>query len=329
MWNPESTAEVFGGGACKCFYLAGWMKLKEELGIPNAFFLHGCSAGAILAAFIAEGVKYKDLEKYFKKNEFLIKNIFPIDFLSILQLHSSICDNNGYNIDITKHQIANSGWAHTKNLESFLSNFLGNKTFKDRPELEFVAVDWIEKCPIYLNSETCRDTKVREGVMASAAIPMIFPAQKINHNGIDKYAIDGGIIINFPIKRALENKKVKNIFSFTFTDIFPEEKHSKSWLDFLAPTMTLCATCNEKRFMDSVLGENYCDFVEKKGTKKIKYQGKKINLSIQAPKNISKYTFEPNYRNFKELSDRGYNDSKIAFNKLMNLKKNCFNKFFK
>ncbi len=329
MFKPENTAEVFSGGACKCFALVGVMRAKEELRITDAdfgakTFKESTSGSTFVQAIMAEGTKSNLIDEYFKKNESLMKKIFPIDIFSMLHLHNGTIDENGYIIDAQKQQIANSGFVNPRNLEKFLKDFLGDVTFKERPELEFTAVDWKNKEPIYLNYKTCPDLKVVEGCMTSAAIPGMYPARRIKHNGKWKYCIDGGVIESLPIKRTLENKKIKDIFAVTFTDLFPEERHSGAWWEFLVPSVGLCAAYNEKKFMSKLLKEDYLNFVSNKEVKKIRYHGRRINLAVLAPKIDSKYFFEPNYKNFQELSKIGYDDSKRVLKKLAGIQKKHF-----
>ncbi|MCK5043975.1 patatin-like phospholipase family protein [Candidatus Pacearchaeota archaeon] len=329
LFNPENTAEVFSGGACRGFYLAGYIKLKEELGISDEnlgkkTFKYGVSVGSLFSAVMEEGIRYKEIDEYFEKNQHILKKIFPIDFFGLFHLHRGKNDEQGYKIDHKHLQIANSGVARANHLRKFLDDLIGNVTFKERPRLEFIAVDWEKKCPIYLNYKTCPDLKISEGCLVSAAIPAIYPALKIKHNGEWKYAVDGGIIENFPMKHALENKNVKNIMGITFTGIFPKEEHPKAWYQFLAPTMTLCSTYNERCFMEKVLGEDYIDFVSKKGIKKITYNKRKLNLAIFAPKIDSKYVFKSSYEGFHELSTQAYNDLKKTLIDLGELQKKRF-----
>jgi len=349
MFNPKFTVESFGGGACKGFYLVGYIKAKEELRITDAdlgvhTLKEGVSVGTVIQALGEEGISYNLIDEYFRKNENIMKNIFPADLFGILHLHHGINDENGYKLDVTGNYVANSGFAHTSNLEKFLKNFIGNVTFKERQNLEFIAVDRERKRPIYLNYKTCPNLKVLDGCIASSTLPGVFPVKKIEHNGKWKYAIDGGIIENLPIKHALNNEKVKNIFAVTFTGIFPEEKHPDAWWEFLAPSVTLCSAYNEKLFMGKVLQgdyskkgyikrrENeeknvdkiYLDFVTNKEIKEIIYNGRKINLAMLAPQGIDSYAFEPNYKNFQELSKRGYEDSKRVLRKFVNLKEKKF-----
>ncbi len=329
MFRPKSTAEVFSGAVCKGFSGVGYMKLKEELGITDEdlgkkTWKYGVSAGTILAAFLAEGIKSEYINEYFRKNDALLKKIFPIDFFGMFHLHNGTIDENGYIIDIRKRQIANSGFVNPRNLERFLEDFLGTVTFKERPDLEFIAIDWKNKEPIYLNYKTCPDLKIVEGCMTSAAIPGMYPARRINHNGKWKYCIDGGVIENLPIKHALENKKVKDILAVTFTDLFPEEKHSGAWWEFLIPSIGLCAGYNEKKFMSKILKEDYLNFVSNKEVKKIRYHGRRKNLAVLAPKIDPKYFFEASYKNLQELIKIGYEDSKRILGKLMRVQKKIF-----
>lgn len=329
MFNPENTAEVFSGGACKGFYLAGYLKLKEELGITERdlgkkTFKYGVSVGSLFSAFMAEGITYNELDEYFQKHKNLLKKIFPLDLFSLFHLHQGKNDEQGYKIDDKHPCIANSGFAQSNNLRKLLEDLIGNVTFKERPRLEFTAVDWENKSPIYLNYKTCPDLKISEGCIVSAALPAVYPAPKIKHNNKWKYAIDGGIIENFPIRHALENKDVKNIIGVTFTGIFPNKDCPEAWYKFLAPSVTLCSAYNEKCFMDKILGEDYLDFVSKKGVKKITYNKRKLNLALLAPKINNKYVFKSSYESFQELSKRGYDDLKKTLENLYGLQKKRF-----
>lgn len=333
MVNLRRTVEVFAGGALKGLYIAGYLKYKEENGLDKFKTQKiGCSVGSIVAAMESRGVKYNELDDYFKNNEAVIRHLFPPDISSILTIHGAHLPNpfakkeEGDNErDIfSSINLQNTGIADTKNLEKLLSEFLGDATFSDHPDLELIATDRGRQRTLYLNSRTCPNMTLYDGCLTSSAIPVIYDVRGIIYEGQNRFAVDGGIAKNFPIQRAFQKKGIRNIVGITFADLTENQEIEDKWFEQVLPLISAGSVIAEKEFMDDILDDDYCSFASNNSAKALRTFKGRRNVAILAPNLPFKYGVESDYTKFKELSDLGYEASRVMFKNLEKVQRKIF-----
>ena len=169
---------VLGGGAAKGFAHIGVIKVLNEYGLHPDLIV-GTSMGAIVGSAYASGLKPEDMEEFASH----ITNNKVIDFSLVSML------KNGYVLN-------------GKKLEKLVYNLLGNIKHEDL-KIPFVAVATELSSGKQVNLDK---GLVYKNVLASSAIPAVFPSVEIN----GKILSDGGLKDNLPanIARKLEPKGV-------------------------------------------------------------------------------------------------------------------------
>jgi len=155
-----------GGGIKGVAHLAFLEKVEQEFGTPR--YLSGSSAGALVGACYAAGMRTKEVIKFFKQLP-----IFRISWVSTNK--PGIIDTDNY----------------LKVLEKYLP-----KTFEELSGYLSIAVVNLEESKVeYIDSGN-----LYPAILASCAIPFIYSPVVINN----KLYADGGIIDNFPISPLLD-----------------------------------------------------------------------------------------------------------------------------
>jgi NTE family protein len=173
---------VLGGGGIKGLAHIGVVKALEQLGIPVSEYV-GTSAGAIVAAMAASGMKADEIEKV---------------GLSIRQ--SDIFDFNYAGI-LNPSRI--KGLCKGDSLRQFIKRAIPVNRFSELPKPLFLsAVDIGRGETISWGMDSDQEITLHDAVYASCAIPGIFPPQKIG----DAYYFDGGIVDNLPLQFAKTRK---------------------------------------------------------------------------------------------------------------------------
>lgn len=160
---PEISVAL-GGGGVKGFAHFGVLEHLEQEGFQIKA-IAGTSAGGIVGSVFAAGYRIKDFaEDLARVNQ---RNFFarlPNDGPSLLGLAGMV---------------------------DFLSRYLGDKTFKDlRIPFAVTAVD-VESKQEYI----LRQGLVRDAVLATIAIPGVFPPKKIGRMSL----VDGGVLDPVPV----------------------------------------------------------------------------------------------------------------------------------
>ena len=159
---------VLSGGGALGYAHIGALQALEEYGIFPTI-VSGASMGSIIGAFYANGYSPKQLREFVKFEKFYkpTKIVAPL---------------------VAKHPL---GIFSQKNILKILDKYIPHNSFDSLRMPLFVSVTNLTKNQVeYINSG---DSLYRY-VLASAAIPTIFNAVKINN---DIY-VDGGVLNNFP-----------------------------------------------------------------------------------------------------------------------------------
>ncbi len=163
-----NTALVLGGGGVKGIAHLAILEELEAAGIKPDLIV-GCSAGAIIGAFYADGVNLESLK------EDLLK-----------QTRSDLLDFAFGNITF--------GLSRGVALENFLNKHLKSKNIEEM-KIPFVAV----ATNLEFGDPTAfGQGSITDAVMASAAYPGVF--QPVNING--QYYVDGGVASPCPVETA-------------------------------------------------------------------------------------------------------------------------------
>ena len=183
--------------------------------------LYGTSAGSMLAIILALNIDWEVLDNYLINQPW--HSVFNISASSILSIY------NNFGIFSTDFII-----------EMFKSLFLSKDIQIDITLKEFYELNHID-IHIYtteINSfeyidiihTTHPNWKVLDAVYASCAVPLLFYPFKFEN----KYYIDGGVLIDFPIDIALQKYKNEEILGLNKYQILeePDLNENSSILDF-------------------------------------------------------------------------------------------------
>ena len=239
---------VFEGGGIRGIGIVGAINCIENEGF-EFHRMAGCSAGAIIASFIAAGYSSKEIRRMLSEINFLkFMDKDPLQRLPIL----------GKPLGIIKQKSLYSG----DYLEKFMDNLLKHKgisKFKDvyvngEYKLKIVASDITNKrlliIPDDLNSYGIdpMEFSIAKAVRMSSSIPFYFKPVKLTTPTGACYIVDGGITCNFPLTifDSASIPKCPTIgfrFELDSTDKNKPEKHSPlSFLFAIAETMSAKTT---------------------------------------------------------------------------------------
>ena len=175
---------IFSGGGFKGWAYIGTIKaLNEEINFKEIHEVIGVSVGAIFGLFYVLNLDYKIILNYFLNLD--LQKYFDIDLDSILSNQSILHGTHYKNIILTLMKL-------NKNVGDDLTfiqlyNLTGIKFTTCALNINTIEL-------VYFNHILTPDVKVIDSIMATSALPILFPAYKI---GEDFY-YDGGICNNCP-----------------------------------------------------------------------------------------------------------------------------------
>jgi len=174
---------VLGGGGAKGLAHIGVVKVLERLGISISEYA-GTSAGAIVAAMAASGMKADEIERV--GLAIRQSDIFDFNYTGLLKGPSRI-----------------NGLCKGENLRKLIKRVIPVNRFDELQKPLFLSSFNIGSGEtIFWGTDAYRDVSLHDAIYASCAIPGIFPPQKIG----DAYYIDGGVADNLPLQMA----KIRN-----------------------------------------------------------------------------------------------------------------------
>jgi predicted acylesterase/phospholipase RssA/CRP-like cAMP-binding protein len=191
---------VLGSGAAYGLAHIGILKVLEEENIPIDIVV-GCSMGALIGGVWAAGFNAKELIKLSQEINTKSSAFFKIFGLS----------------DIS---VAHYGFFKGNKLKSFLSSYIGGKTFQDlSKQLRVVGTDLFTADEVVFRSGS-----VIDAIRVSVSIPGIFRPVEWNKQQL----IDGGVIDPLPT-RVLTKMGVKKIIAVNVLPS-PKDWHQKQQL---------------------------------------------------------------------------------------------------
>lgn len=154
---------ALGGGGGKGSAHIGVLTALEALHVPIDV-ITGTSIGGLVGALYAVGYRPYQIEQWFQRAT--MRRILDRD-------------------------PTNGGFIGTRKIEQLLREALGARTFADTSlPLALVAVDIVRGSEVII-----RDGSLVDAVLASTAIPGLFPAVTRN----DQLLVDGGVLNNVPV----------------------------------------------------------------------------------------------------------------------------------
>lgn len=170
---------ILGGGGIRGLAHIGVLKVLERLGISISAYA-GTSAGAIVAAMAASGMKVGEIEKI--GLSIRQSNIFDFNYpglLTGLRRIKSLCKG--------------------ENLRQLIKKVIPLNRFNELQKPLFVsAVDIGTGETVFWGAGADRNVLLHDAVYASCAIPGIFPPQRIR----GAFYIDGGVADSLPLQLA-------------------------------------------------------------------------------------------------------------------------------
>lgn len=160
---------VLSGGGARGYAHIGVLQALEEMGIfPEA--VAGVSAGSLIGAAYASGMNYVQMRE-FAASANLVRALFP--------------------------DMSTSGLISLNYVRDHLAKFIPQNRIEDMKRPLTLGLSNLNSGEMELWTEG----PLREAVMASCAIPLIFQPMEIHGN----IYVDGGLLMNFPVP-ALRSK---------------------------------------------------------------------------------------------------------------------------
>ncbi|MCL5730261.1 MAG: patatin-like phospholipase family protein [Candidatus Pacearchaeota archaeon] len=316
-------AEVFSGGGGKGFYYLGHMRAKRDLKLTDrdlgdVSWKLGVSVGGYAAAASSLGLSPEEAGSFIEAKMNIIKKAFRPDYSLIAHYvcrsigefiarknHSGENGNHDYSND----EISRVGFFSSERLERIARELVGEKKFKDLPDLNLLVTEWGSFQSILLNSETCPDAPVYKGLAATSSYDFVSPVI-IDVNGKKKICADGGMSNNMPLNLALS---VGSINEIVCVDLL----HASS-LNKVPFTLNPLKNFTLEKMFSGVqrtrglfefgLGLDYDEVVKRKMIK-IERDGAVKKVLYLTPNIHYSRTFHADTENFQELAEMGYKES--------------------
>lgn len=183
--------------------------------------LYGTSAGSILAIILALNIDWDILDNYLINRPW--QSVFNISASSILSIYNNFgIFSTDFIIEIFKSLFLSKDIQPAITLKEFYElNHIDIHIYTT----EIKSFEYID-----ISHTTHPNWKVLDAVYASCAVPLIFYPFKFEN----KYYIDGGVLIDFPIDIALQKYKNEEILGLNKYQILedPDLNENSSILDF-------------------------------------------------------------------------------------------------
>lgn len=186
---------VISGGGHNGLTMYGLLRESHKYGfwdINNIKTIYCTSVGTIVAIFISLGYPWEDLDEYLLKRPW--QNVFKVDVQTLLNVY----DNKGvFDKKIIKELIGSlllgKGFEITSTLLELYE--------KTNIEMHFIVCELNNLELINLSYKTHPEWTLIDAVYCSSCLPILFSPVLIE----DKCYIDGGILLNYPLKLCIEN----------------------------------------------------------------------------------------------------------------------------
>jgi Predicted esterase of the alpha-beta hydrolase superfamily len=181
--KPHQLGMALSGGGAKGFVHLGVFKLLEECNLKPDI-ISGTSAGALAGVLYADGYTSDEIKEIFKGKEFS---------------------------EFARIRIPKAGLFDMSRMKSFLDQHLRAKRIEDlKIPLVIIATDLDRGI-----SREFRQGPIKEAVMASCCVPIIFSPVEID--GV--HYVDGGLFRNFPVSNI--RKECKKVIGVNASPLIP------------------------------------------------------------------------------------------------------------
>lgn len=178
--RPRVVLVLGGGGMKGLAHIGAWKALQEGGVQPSAIL--GTSIGALIGAFIAAGVGWRELAEMAR---------------ALRREHIVAINRRALWLGGVREQ----GVLERERFLSFLRRHLPEQEYaKLKLPLRLNATSLVSGKEIWFGSDARQDLPLAEAVYASCALPLYFPPQRAG----DDYLVDGGVLNALPIDRARE-----------------------------------------------------------------------------------------------------------------------------
>jgi NTE family protein len=218
---------VISGGGVKTFAVIG---LLQKLNLDSVTNYAGVSAGSIITYLLSIGYTPYELETV--ATEIDLSNIMGDLTIDNLLFKQSISTSTNMKIvlsTLTNYMIQNDSITFKQHYS--MTNKILNIGVSCLDTAEYVI----------FNKDNFPNVNIIDAIIASCAIPGIFPPKKIN----DKYYCDGFIFNNFPID--LYNQNIKHTIGINFEQ--ESYNHTQSIFKYLWIASTLPSRGNEYKIL--------------------------------------------------------------------------------
>lgn len=222
---------VLSGGGAKCMAQIGALKVIEEAGI-KLDYIGGTSMGAIIGAMYSLGYSADEIEFYLRQVNWdaLMENEVPRNRLSFFDRKSD--DRYFLSFPLTKNGIEvpkgiNYAQYILKELSSITQQSFPYQSFGDLPIPFFCLATNLETG----RAKVFEDGRLIDALRASSAFPSLFTPYQIE----DSLYIDGGVVLNYPV-RIMKEKDVDVIIGVDMQDYLNKREDLNSAIRVLEQT---------------------------------------------------------------------------------------------
>ncbi len=228
MIKDKNFALVLGGGSARGLIHAGVLQWFEENNVKPKV-IAGTSMGAIIGAFYASGMTFKEIEKILVA--FRVRKFLDIDLLS------------------------KGGFIRGEKFQTFLENIFGNLKFEDLDtQLKINATDFNTGEEVVFTKG-----KIVPAIRASMNLPVIF----LPYCYKSRMLVDGGVINNLPINQVIHHKvrDIVIINPYYVGDWHNQnKKHSQRLWDVMERTVKLYTMSRYQKELKSLSHKIYIQY---------------------------------------------------------------------
>lgn len=231
---------VLSGGGAKCMAQIGALKVIEEAGI-KLDYIGGTSMGAIIGAMYSLGYSANEIEGYLRQVNWdaLMANEVPRNRLSFFDRKAD--DRYFLSFPLTKNGIEvpqgiNYAQYILKELSSITQQSYPYQSFKELPIPFYCLATNLETG----KAKVFEEGRLIDALRASSAFPSLFTPYEID----DSLYIDGGVVLNYPVK-IMREKDVDVVIGVDMQDYLNEREELNSVIRVLEQTTAFLNSRNK------------------------------------------------------------------------------------
>jgi NTE family protein len=231
---------VLSGGGAKCLAQVGAIQVIEEAGIEFDY-IGGTSMGAIIGAMYSLGFTGKEMEEYLRKVDWdaLLANEVPRNRLSYFDRKSDSRYFLSFPIDSSGLSLprgVNFAQYILRELSTITQQSYRYQHFSDFPIPFFCVATNLESG----NSRVFEHGRLMDALRASSAFPSLFTPYEVD----DSLYIDGGVVLNYPV-RYMAEKDMDYIIGIDLQEYLHERDNLNSIIRVLEQTTGFLNSLNQ------------------------------------------------------------------------------------